>query len=221
MSQPNAGPAGTEAGSTGAEDGSTRAEAGSARAELARLVSPPLRADARRNYGAMLAAAADVFAAGGPEASLDEIARRAGVGNATLYRHFPNRRDLLIAVCVDEVEKLCVIGDDLRSRGRSGDALESWLGAYIDHVRTRSGLGAAFASGDNQDSRFVSTCRTAVSEVGSALLRDAQQLGTVRIDLRLDDLLTLANAIAIVTESSTEDQARNLLAVVFEGVRPR
>ncbi|GHJ39940.1 TetR/AcrR family transcriptional regulator [Streptomyces sp. TS71-3] len=197
--------------------------AGSPRAELARLASPPLRADARRNYEAVLAAAAEVFGAGGPDASLDEIARRAGVGNATLYRHFPHRRDLLIAVCVDEVEKLCVIGEELRSQGHgpSGDALESWLHAYIDHVRTRSGLGAAFATGNSQDSPFVATCRAAVGEVGSALLRDAQQAGTARADLRLDDLLTLANAIAIVTESSTGDQARDLLKLVMEGVRPR
>ena len=59
-----------------------------------------MRADARRNYDALVAAADEIFTAHGPGASLDEIARRAGVGNATLYRHFPDRRDLLVAVCV-------------------------------------------------------------------------------------------------------------------------
>ena len=195
--------------------------AGSTRAELARLVRPPLRADARRNYEAMLAAAAEVFAAGGPDASLDEIARRAGVGNATLYRHFPNRRDLLIAVCVDEVEKLCVIGEELLSSGHSGDALESWLRAYIEHVRTRSGLAAAFVAGNSQDSTFVATCRAAVGEVASALLLEAQRAGAIRADLGLDDLLTLTNAIAIVTESSDRTRPENLLTLVIEGFRPR
>ena len=193
--------------------------AGSTRAELARLIHPPLRADARRNYEAVLAAAAEVFAADGPDASLDEIARRAGVGNATLYRHFPNRRDLLVAVCVDEVDKLCVIGEELR--GSANDALESWLHAYIHHVRTRNGLAAAFVAGNSQDSVFVATCRAAVGEVATVLLQDAQRAGVVRADLRLDDLLTLANAIAMVTESSDRSHAENLLTLVIEGFRPR
>ena len=193
--------------------------AGSPRAELARLVRPPLRADARRNYEAVLAAAAAAFAADGPEASLDEIARRAGVGNATLYRHFPNRRDLLVAVCVDDVEKLCVIGEDLRHT--TDDALECWLHAYVDHIRTRNGLGAAFVSGDSQDSAFVATCRAAVGEVASALLDDARQAEAIRADLDLDDLLSLATGVAIVTESSDRDRAEHLMTLVIEGIRPR
>ena len=188
---------------------------GTTRAELARLIRPPLRADALRNYEAVLAVAAEVFAANGPDASLDEIARRAGVGNATLYRHFPHRRDLLVAVCVDEVEKLCVLGEELR--GSADDALVSWLHAYIHHVRTRSGLAAAFVAGD----RFATTCRAAVAEVATTLLQDAQRAGVVRDDLRLDDVLTLANAIAMATESSDRSRAESLLTLVIDGFRPR
>jgi AcrR family transcriptional regulator len=188
--------------------------ASSRREELARLTHPPLRADARRNYEAVLAAAAEAFAADGPEASLDEIARRAGVGNATLYRHFPNRRDLLVAVCVDDVEKLCAIGEELRPRE---GALEAWLHAYVEHIRTRRGLGAAFA--DSRGSTFVATCRAAVGEVANALLEDAKRASRVRADLRLDDVLTLANAIAIVTESSDRNRAESLLTLVVEGFR--
>jgi AcrR family transcriptional regulator len=187
----------------------------STRAELAGLIHPPLRADALRNYEAVLAVAAEVFAANGPDASLDEIARRAGVGNATLYRHFPHRRDLLVAVCVDEVEKLCVLGEELR--GSADDAVVSWLHAYIHHVRTRNGLAAAFVAGD----RFALTCRAAVTEVATTLLRDAQQAGVVRDDLRLDDVLTLANAIAMATESSDRRHAESLLTLVIDGFRPR
>ncbi|MFC0438334.1 TetR/AcrR family transcriptional regulator [Kutzneria buriramensis] len=188
--------------------------ASSTREELARLTHPPLRADARRNYEAVLAAAARVFEADGPEASLDEIARRAGVGNATLYRHFPTRRDLLVAVCVDDVEKLCAIGGELRPRE---GALEAWLRAYVEHIRTRRGLGAAFA--DSRDSTFVATCRAAVGEVANALLDDAKRSNRVRADLELDDVLTLANAIAIVTESSDRNRAESLLTLVVEGFR--
>lgn len=93
--------------------------------------------------------------------------------------------------------------------------------AYVHHVRTRRGLAAAFVDGDNQDSAFVTACRAAVGEVATALLGDAQRAGTIRPDLRLDDLLTLVNAIAIVTESSDEHRAEHLLTLVVEGFRPR
>src|SRR4051794_6769692 len=91
-------------------------------ASLHDIAGPPLRADARRNYQRLLAAASDLFADRGPEAPLDEIARRAGVGNATLYRHFPTRRDLLVAVCVGDVEKLCRRGEELRAARSAQDA---------------------------------------------------------------------------------------------------
>lgn len=191
------------------------------RAELARLVHPPLRADGRRNYEALLTTAAEVFEVDGPDASLDEIARRAGVGNATLYRHFPTRRDLLLAVCVGDVERLCALGERLRSHSRPGDALQHWLRAYVEHIRSRSGLAAAFVTGRSEDSMFAAACRTAVSEVASALLRNAQQVGTARADLDLSDLLALVNAIAVATESSGAHQAKRLLRLVVEGIRPR
>jgi AcrR family transcriptional regulator len=84
-----------------------------------------MRADARRNYDALVAAADEMFTAHGPDASLDEIARRAGVGNATLYRHFPGRRHLLVAVCVGEVKALCVVGEALQADPDAGQALSN------------------------------------------------------------------------------------------------
>src|ERR1700733_37338 len=102
------------------------------RAALDRLVDPPIRADARRNYDALLTAADELFATNGPDVALDEIARRAGVGNATLYRHFPDRRDLLVAVCVSEVKALCALGEHLDTDPDAGRALTSWLRAYIE-----------------------------------------------------------------------------------------
>src|SRR5882724_12610526 len=102
------------------------ATSAAARSALSELVRAPSRADARRNYDALLRAAGEVFGAAGPDASLDEIARRAGVGNATLYRHFPTRRDLLVAVCVEEVEELCALGEGLATSARPAQALVRW-----------------------------------------------------------------------------------------------
>src|SRR5258705_13790277 len=123
-----------------------------ARSGLHGLVRPPARADARRNYEALLAAASEVFGARGPDASLDEIARRAGVGNATLYRHFPTRRDLLVAVCVEEVEGLCALGERLAASARPAPALVRWLTGYVEHVSSKQGLGAAMMTGRAEDS---------------------------------------------------------------------
>jgi len=185
---------------------------------LGALVHPPIRADARRNYEALLVAGSEVFATNGPDASLDEIARRAGVGNATLYRHFPTRRDLLVAVCVGEVETLCALGEQLRSGRRPADALAGWLRAYVEHVSSKHGLGAAMMTGRPEDSAVVTACHAAIDATGAALLERAQQAGEIRVDLDLADLLKLVNAIAIATESDGMDQADRLLRLILDGI---
>ncbi|HEX4248318.1 MAG TPA: helix-turn-helix domain-containing protein [Pseudonocardia sp.] len=193
----------------------------SARQTLRALVCPPSRADARRNYDALLAAAGEVFGAAGPDASLDEIARRAGVGNATLYRHFPTRRDLVVAVCVDDVEMLCELGERLRSSGQPGQALARWLSAYVEHVSSRQGLGAAMMTGRPEDSALVTACREAIAGVGVDLLEPAQRAGEVRGDVELADLLRLASAVATATESDHmdgKDSAARLLEIVLHGI---
>ncbi len=189
------------------------------RSGLDHLVHPPMRADARRNYEALLVAAEELFTAHGPNVSLDEIARRAGVGNATLYRHFPDRRDLLVAVCVGEVETLCALGEELHAESDAGQALTSWLRAYIDHVSAKHGLAAAFATGRRDDSELVAACQTAVEAIGTSLLRRAQKEGAVRDDVKLPDVITLVNAIAMATESTDHRNANRMLAIVLAGIR--
>jgi AcrR family transcriptional regulator len=190
------------------------------RAALADLANPRLRADGLRNYEALIAAADEIFGRLGPDAPLDEIARRAGVANATLYRHFPTRRDLLIAVCVGEVEALCEHGEQLMSHSRPAEALYQWLAVYIDHVSSRSGLAAAFATGRRADSEFSHTCRAAVNSVASVLLDNAQRAGVARSEVRVDDLYALVNAIAIAAEDEGARSAARLLTLVFEGISP-
>jgi AcrR family transcriptional regulator len=193
----------------------------SPRSDLRALVCPPARADARRNYEALLAAASEVFGAVGPEASLDEIARRAGVGNATLYRHFPTRRDLLVAVCVEEVEGLCALGERLAAGARPDRALVRWLTAYVEHVSSKQGLGAAMMTGRDEDSAIISACRQAIEAVGEALLVCAQQAGEVRADVEISQLLRLINAVAVAAEpggAATADQPGKLLDLVLHGI---
>jgi AcrR family transcriptional regulator len=180
-----------------------------------------MRADARRNYEALLTAAEEVFTAHGPDAALDEIARRAGVGNATLYRHFPTRRDLLVAVCIGEVEALCTLGERLQSHSRPGEALRRWLRAYIEHVSSKSGLATAFATGRGEDSEFVTTCHDAIQSVGAALLANAQRDSAIRTDVHISDVITLVNAIAMATESKGVREANRLLDLVLSGVASR
>ncbi|MBB5164961.1 TetR/AcrR family transcriptional regulator [Mycobacterium sp. AZCC_0083] len=191
------------------------------RSWLELLVHPPLRADARRNYEALLASADELFTTDGPDASLDKIARRAGVGNATLYRHFPDRRDLLVAVCVGDVRALCKLGDQLHADPDADQAFSGWLRAYIDHVGAKHGLAAAFATGRRDDSELVAACQAAVAAIGSSLLRRAQDGGAVRTDVTLPDVVTLVNAIAMATESRAAGEADRMLAIVLAGIASR
>src|SRR5215218_11084670 len=103
------------------------------------LLTRPRRADARRNYEKVLAAAREAFAEGGESTALEEIARRAGVGIGTLYRHFPNRQALLEALYVEEVEEVCrsaaqFDGDD------PWEALNGWLERFIAYLATKRAL---------------------------------------------------------------------------------
>ncbi|GAA0909560.1 hypothetical protein GCM10009557_84130 [Virgisporangium ochraceum] len=110
-----------------------------------------MRADAARNLDLLVAAARELFSERGPDIPLDEVARRAGVGNATLYRHFPTRGDLIVAVYADEVEALCRHGVDLAAAPDPGAALFEWLDAFVVHIAAKRPL--ALAVTDNADQR--------------------------------------------------------------------
>ena len=190
-----------------------------ARSALSQLVHPPLRADGRRNYEALLAAADEMCTVHGPGAPLDAIARHAGVSNATLYRHFPDRRDLLVAVCVTEVQALCTVGEELLTEPDGAQALDKWLRAYVDHVRAKHGLAAAFASDGREESGFVAACQAPVESIGTALLARAIDEGAVRPDVKLADVTTLLNAIAMATETTRCPlETEGLLTIVVNGI---
>ena len=103
------------------------------------------RADAQRNRERVLEAAKTVFSAGGPDASLEAVAREAGVGIGTLYRHFPTREALYEAVYRREVEQLSELAEELKSDGAPVEALRRWLRANVEFVATKKGMAAALA----------------------------------------------------------------------------
>lgn len=180
------------------------------------------RADTRRNRERLLAAANDAFADLGAAAPLDEIARRAGLGSATIHRHFPSRYELMAAVYRGQIEALCATGRDLLAAPSPGEALAAWLRAFVA-VAAERGLATALAeSRRDEAARFFEECHEAIEAVGVALVGRAQQARDVRSDVVPGDLLRLANAVALATqhEANAADQAGRMLAIVLEGIRP-
>lgn len=178
-----------------------------------------LRADARRNRELLLAAAREVFGEHGADAPLDEVARRAGIGNATMYRHFPTRRELLIAVYADEVTALCAQGDALLEDESPGDALFAWLRTFVAHVAGKRELALAIPGDqDGERSALFDAWHAAMRATAAGLLARAQSAGEASAGLDPVDLLTLANGIAVT--STDASQAERCLAVIRDGARP-
>ncbi|NUU21866.1 MAG: TetR/AcrR family transcriptional regulator [Streptomycetaceae bacterium] len=182
-----------------------------------RRPQPPRRADARRNYELLLTAAKQVFGEYGAGAPLDEVARRAGVGNATMYRHFPTRRDLLVAVYSDEVGELGARATALAEELPPGDALFAWLGEFAAHVADKRDLALAVPEGDDREGLFAQW-HAVMRETAATLLDAARGAGAVRPDLAAPDLLALANGVA-VTGADAAGRAR-LLGIVRHGCAP-
>jgi AcrR family transcriptional regulator len=178
----------------------------------------PQRVDARRNYARVVAAAHEVFAEAGPEASLNEIARRADVGSGTLYRHFPTRRALLTAVLRDRIEALCGRADELLAADSPDAALAGWLRAFLAHARGNQGLGGALMTAGPDELGF--DCHQRIRDAAAALLANAQRSGTARADLPPGDLLQLVVGIALATTHVDDaDQPDRLLALVLDAIR--
>lgn len=177
----------------------------------------PRRADARRNDAQILDAARVTFAERGADAALDDIARRAGVGIGTLYRHFPTRQALLEAVFGDRVELLCAEAHDLLVASSPGDALATWLRAVVGHITMYRGLAVVLMPILDKDTEPASSWHGVIRAAGTALLVRAQQSGAVRDDIGVADLLKLANGIAVATEQAPEGPDR-LLSLVMDGL---
>ncbi len=148
------------------------------------------RADALRNRERLLEAAKTVFSAGGANASLEAVARQAGVGIGTLYRHFPTREALFEAVYRREVEHLADLAERLGTEAAPVDALRRWMRSNVEFVATKKGMSAALALAATAASPGLSayTFDSLAGAVG-LLLRRAAQAGEVRADISPEDLL--------------------------------
>ena len=181
---------------------------------------PPMRADARRSHARLLAAATTAFAEHGADASLEDIARRAGVGIGTLYRHFPSRLDLQEAVFRNQVAAVCAQGEELAGAPSPGDAFADWMRALANYLVTKRGLAGALIAGRGRDSQVISSCSQVIKATASRLLERAQQAGAVRPDLDAADVMMLVHGVVVATER-TPEQADRLLSLTLDGLRAR
>jgi AcrR family transcriptional regulator len=184
----------------------------------------PMRADAQRNYAKLLSAASEAFLeSGADDVSLEEIARRAGVGIGTLYRHFPTRQALLEAVYLGQVEALRARADELLDSASPGDALAAWLRTLVSFSSTKRTLTAAMVATLDKDSELISRCSKLIRDAGDSLIARCKQAGVVRADVNSTDVVRLVHGISMVSElaSSEPGQADRMLALVLDGLRPQ
>jgi AcrR family transcriptional regulator len=175
----------------------------------------PQRADARRNFDALLGAAREAFAANGTAASLEDIARRAGVGIGTLYRNFPTRDALVETVYVEEVEAVVRAATEASSL-EPWDAVEAWLRRFVSYVGTKKAL----LEGLNKDSPVLMSCRTSLYAAGEPLIERAQQAGELRDDASIGDVIRMVSGIAGVAFDDDEQRDR-VIAMAIDGLRAR
>ncbi|WP_330340773.1 TetR/AcrR family transcriptional regulator [Streptomyces sp. NBC_00557] len=182
----------------------------------------PMRADARRNYERLLKVAAEAFAEHGEKASLDDIAKRAGVGSGTLYRHFPTRQALLEAAYVDRIEALGARAEELAGQLPPGEALMEWLNelcvATIQVRGMKALLGSAVTDGS---SAALTACGTTVKGAAARLVEAARAEGALRADVEPIDVLRLAHGVATASELANGQgrEIRRYLTLLVEGLR--
>jgi len=181
---------------------------------------PRMRADARRSRVKLLRAATAAFAEHGADAPLDDIARQAGVGIGTLYRHFPTRLDLQAAVYTSQVQTVCEAADDLLVSTDPEQALIAWVHALAAYLVTKRGLANALIGAVGKDSELMNGCMSAMRDAAERLVDNAKQAGVLRADVSARDLLRVVHGIAVATEQSPQDTDR-LMALMLDGLRSR
>jgi AcrR family transcriptional regulator len=177
-----------------------------------------MRADARRNYDHLVVAARKVFAEQGGGASMEAIAKEAGVGVGTLYRHFPKRIDIVEAVYRDDVDALVSLAERSLTDREPWDAVEGWLRAYVEYGRSKrtflNELHEAFEK--NPDLKPAS--RDRIFDACERVLRRAQDAGAARRDIDGTDLMQLLSPMCM-NSTLTPSQGERLLAMVLDGLR--
>jgi AcrR family transcriptional regulator len=184
------------------------------------LLTRPKRADARRNYEKVLAAAREAFAEGGESTALEEIARRAGVGIGTLYRNFPNRQALLETLYLEEVEGICRMAEEQRESADPWEALTSWFERFIGYIATKQALAAELTNYLDRDAQLFKSSRAALWAAGEPLLTRAQEAGVVRPDAEIGDVMHMVMGIAKVP-AADPSQTTHIVRMALDGLRYR
>ncbi len=177
------------------------------------------RADSLRNREQLIVAAKQAFGERGAEAPLEDIARRAGVGIGTLYRHFPTRPTLLAAVYRREVEQLGAAADRLLATRPAGEAFEAWLHQLVGYIATKRVIAPALQASPEQGSALAASGPTITAAI-RRLAEAAMQSGDIRSDLTPDDLQRLLAGVAIgYDQPGWEPSARRLISILMAGLR--
>ncbi|MGC9382611.1 TetR/AcrR family transcriptional regulator [Streptomyces sp. MH13] len=179
----------------------------------------PVRRDARRNRDKLIAVAKAAFAHTEGPVSLEGIARQAGVGIGTLYRHFPTREDLVEAVYASELDAVTASAPALLDRHPADVALRAWIGRYAAFIATKRGmmdtLLTAFASG-----RIAAPSRERVTTTIAAILERGAAAGTLRADVNPDDVATLLIGVfPAIIEGASQERTDRLLDLIVDVVR--
>jgi AcrR family transcriptional regulator len=188
--------------------------------DTTREEAPKLRADAVRNRARLVEAARTLFLAGPADAevSLEQVAREAGVGIGTLYRHFPTRLDLLEAVYRDEVDVLRETAEKVVPDHTPFDALELWLEAFVDYAATKRHIFHELVEAVGRESELMTHSRAVIFGTAESLVTAAQEAGEVRADVTSADVLRLVGGCTMMPNFDRA-QTRRILKVVMDGLR--
>jgi AcrR family transcriptional regulator len=179
-----------------------------------------LRADAQRNRDRLLEVAARAFSAEGPEVTLESVAREAGVGIGTLYRHFPTREALVEAAYRNELARLCEAAGELLAAEPPARATRAWMDRFVDYMTTKRGMAealrAVIASGGNP---YATSRDQMVAALGQLLAAGAAD-GSLRADVDPSDVLAGLSGVSLVTgDPAQREQAGRLLDLLMDGLR--
>lgn len=178
-----------------------------------------VRADAQRNLDGLLQAAMAVFSASGVDAPVREIAKKAGVGVGTLYRHFPQRSDLIVAVCRREMDACADAAPLLASEHAPGEALARWMQRFVDFISAKRGLAAALHSGDPAYESLPLYFQKRLRPALESLLSAAVAAGEIRADVEPNELLDAAASLCTSAHDVGADHARRMVALLVDGLR--
>lgn len=177
-----------------------------------------VRADAQRNIDALLQAAMTVFASSGVDAPVREIAEKAGVGVGTVYRHFPQRSDLIVAVFRHEVDACADAAALLATKHAPSEALARWVQRYVDFIAAKRGLAAALHSGDTAYDALPAYFQERLRPAFQSLLEAAIAAGEVRADVDPDDLLRAVASLCTSAYAIGPEHARRMVALLIDGL---